>query len=344
MSEQPIIAITMGDPCGIGPEIVVKSLAEVSSDHGSRFVVLGCPQVIAEMVDLCGVKLTVGTIPSIEAAVVSMREIQVLETTRFGPVRERFGSECAEGGRAALVTIERAAEMARDGLIAGCATAPVSKVSLKLAGSLVPGHAELFAASAGVERVFALLCHEEFRVVHLSTHVSLRAACDLVRKERIVEVTRATAATLVEMGIARPRIALAALNPHGGDSGMFGTEEQDEIAPAADVLRASGLDVAGPIPADIVYPQARCGVWDCVVAMYHDQGHIPIKTASFEYDSKQGRWVSTGGVTLTVGLPFPRTSVDHGTAFDIAGRGIAGHQAMAGAIELAARLGARGNH
>jgi len=323
----PLVGVTMGDPCGIGPEIVVKALTTPELErHGCRFAVLGCPAVIAEMVERLGIS----------------ENLTVIPTATMGPVGDRFGKVLVEAGRAALQTIEAAADQVCTGRLAAVATAPVSKESLHLAGCTVPGHAELFARRAGVERVATMLMHGDFRVVHLSTHVSLRRACDLVRRERIVAMTDLTVEALRAMGIERPRIAVAALNPHGGDGGLFGTEELEQIAPAVADLQARGVDAAGPIPADIVFSQARGGLWDAVLAMYHDQGHIPIKTASFVYDRRLGRWTATGGVTLTLGLPFARTSVDHGTAFDVAGRGVAEPSAMVGAIELAALMASRG--
>ena len=335
----PIVGVTMGDPCGIGPEIVVKSLCnEKLQGNGCRFIVFGSSAVIEEIVDKLGIEAKVFKTQEVEEATEDNKTIVVYECSSFGRVGDRFGKELKEAGQAALDAINMSAEMVCQDQIQAVATAPVSKTSLKLAGCKVPGHAEIFAGHAKAGVVATMLMHGEFRVVHLSTHVSLRQACDLVKHDRIVTMTKLAHRALQAMGIDQPKIALAGLNPHGGDGGLFGTEEGEEIAPAAKTLQGLGIEAHGPIPADIVFPQALGGMWDAVLAMYHDQGHIPIKTASFSYNREQKRWDSTGGATLTLGLPFARTSVDHGTAFDVAGKGMAEPSAMVSAIELAARM------
>lgn len=338
--ERRVVGVTMGDPCGIGPEIVVRALSRRRDWFGTSIVALGDPVVLAEAASRFGEGLRVVGAEDVPTALARLDEgtLPVVAVASFGPVEGRWGQIRKDAGAAALATIEAAADLGARGVLAAVATAPVSKESLHLAGSDVPGHAEIFARRAGVRGVATMLAHGDFRVVHLSTHVPLREACDLVRRERVERVTRMTHETLQGMGIERPRVAVAALNPHGGDGGLFGREEIDELMPAVAALRDEGLDVHGPVPADIVFSQARGGMWDAVVAMFHDQGHIPIKVASFVWDQGAGRWTSTGGVTLTLGLPFPRTSVDHGTAFDVAGRGVADEGAMAGAVELAARM------
>ena len=335
----PIVGVTMGDPCGIGPEIVLKSLCDDKLHrHDCRFIVFGSSDVLREMVQKLALDIEVCSTKSVEEATVDAKRIVVYECSNFGPVGDRFGKELKEAGQAALDAIHRSAELVCAKEIQAVATAPVSKTSLHMAGCKVPGHAEIFAGHAKADIVATMLMHGEFRVVHLSTHVSLREACDLVKQDRIVTMTKLAHQALLAMGIKEPKIALAGLNPHGGDGGLFGTEEAEEIAPAAKKLQQLGIRAEGPIPADIVFSQALGGMWDAVLAMYHDQGHIPIKTASFSYDRKAKRWESTGGATLTLGLPFARTSVDHGTAFDVAGKGIAEPSAMREAIALAAKM------
>ncbi len=336
---KPIVGITMGDPCGIGPEIVVKSMADTKLQrHDCRFIVFGAPAVIKEMVEKLRLPLEVIPTKDIEDASDDTKKAVVYDCSDFGAVGDRFGQELKEAGQAALDSIICSAEMVCQGKIQAVATAPVSKTSLHMAGCKVPGHAEIFAGFAKAKMVATMLMHGDFRVVHLSTHVSLRDACDLVKHDRIVAMTKLAFKALKTMGIEEPRIALAGLNPHGGDGGLFGTEEAEEIAPAALTLQEQGINAQGPIPADIVFSQALGGMWDAVLAMYHDQGHIPIKVASFSYNRQEERWESTGGATLTLGLPFARTSVDHGTAFDVAGRGVGEPSAMMSAIELAAKM------
>ena len=335
----PVIAITMGDPSGIGPEILVKSLSLTSLNRSNcRLMVVGVPSVLEEIISILKVKLTVQVISDPEEAGSDHKVIYVLPIDEsFDRKTNPWGEVTVDCGVTSLSTVKLAARLVSDGKVAACATTPVSKEAFYLAGVRGAGHAEIFAAASGVDTIATMLCHDDFRVVHLTTHLSLSDACLAVKKQRILDVVKMTNNSLKNLGVTNPRIAVAALNPHGGDGGLFGREEIDEIAPAVKELKDLGINVTGPIPADIVFSQARGGMWDIVVAMYHDQGHIPIKVASFEFDNETQKWVSTGGVTITLGLPYIRTSVDHGTAFDIAGKGIAEPGAMISAIELAAR-------
>jgi 4-hydroxythreonine-4-phosphate dehydrogenase len=330
----------MGDPSGIGPEIVAKSLlldSITSSPH--RFVVIGSVKVMEETVGLFDIPLKVQAVESPEQAGTSRDTIYVYSVGEsFSRSDNPFGEVTYDCGVLSLTAVRKAADLITRGEIDSCATAPVSKEAFHLAGAEGAGHAEIFAKAAGADSIATMLCHGSFRVVHLTTHLSLADACKAVKKDRIIDVARLTNDSLKQISIAAPKIAAAALNPHGGDGGLFGREELDEIEPAVHSLRDEGMDIEGPIPADIVFSQARGGLFDAVIAMYHDQGHIPIKVASFEYDKQAQKWTSTGGVTLTLGLPFVRTSVDHGTAFDIAGTGKGDEGAMAGAIELAMEL------
>jgi 4-hydroxythreonine-4-phosphate dehydrogenase len=338
-SIQPVVAITMGDPSGIGPEILVKSLAlKTLNRYGCRLMVIGIPSVFEEILKILNLKLTVKPVSTPEETGCDLDLIYVLPIKEsFDRKKNPWGEVTYDCGRTSLATVELAAKLMSENSIAACATTPVSKEAFYLAGVRGAGHAEIFAKAAGVDTIATMLCHNDFRVVHLTTHLSLREACLAVKKKRIIDVVKLTFEGLQHLGIKNPRIAVAALNPHGGDGGLFGREEIDEIEPAVEELRGLGFGVTGPIPADIVFSQARGGMWDVVVAMYHDQGHIPIKVASFEFDNEAQKWISTGGVTVTLGLPYVRTSVDHGTAFDIGGKGIAEPGAMISAIELAAR-------
>ena len=218
------------------------------------------------------------------------------------------------------------------------ATAPINKEALHLSGHNFSGHTEIFAHYTGAKEYAMLLVHGPLRVIHCTTHVSLRQACDLVRTPRVLETIRLAARALSELGIRNGRIAVAGLNPHSSDNGLFGEEEAREILPAVEAARAEGLDVTGPVPPDSVFVRALGGEFDIVVAMYHDQGHIPLKLAGFRMDPATGKYTSMSGINTTIGLPIIRTSVDHGTAFDRAGRGVANEGSMVEAIEVAVQM------
>ncbi|MBE0585174.1 MAG: 4-hydroxythreonine-4-phosphate dehydrogenase PdxA, partial [Desulfofustis sp.] len=228
--------------------------------------------------------------------------------------------------------------LALAGKIDGTVTAPISKAAINLAGFHSSGHTEIYGELTGTTDYAMMLSDGSFRVTHVSTHVSLREACDRVKKARIVKVIELTAATLRQLGIEQPRIAVAGLNPHCGEGGLFGTEDQTEIAPAVAAAVAEGITAEGPLPADTVFSKMQGGLFDAVVVMYHDQGHIPAKLVGFHYDEKTDTWDQMAGVNVTIGLPIIRTSVDHGTAYDRAGDGRANPQSMVEAIRLAARL------
>ena len=230
-------------------------------------------------------------------------------------------------GRAAMEWVSKAAEMAMASQIDAIATAPINKEAASLAGYKAIGHMELLQELSGAETVGTMLMSGRLRVVHLTTHRSLRQAVDYVTKERILSFLELTHDSFANWGMPSPRIGVAALNPHASDGGLLGHEEAEEIAPAVEESRRRGINATGPIPADVVFHQAIQGAYDVVLAMYHDQGHIPIKVYGFE-----------SSITANLGLPFVRTSVDHGTAFDIAGKGVADHQSMLEAIKLAVYL------
>ena len=227
--------------------------------------------------------------------------------------------------------VTRAGELAQSGVVAGLATAPLNKEAASLAGYQAIGHMELLQELSGTKTVATMLMAKNLRVVHLSTHRSLRVACDYVKHDRILEFLELTHDSFVTYGFPKPSIGVAALNPHGSDGGLFGDEEEKEIAPAVEDARSKGIDAIGPVPADIIFHQAIQGRYDVVLCMFHDQGHIPVKVYGFEES-----------ITANLGLPFVRTSVDHGTAFDIAGKGIATHVSMLESIRLAVAL-AKGN-
>jgi 4-hydroxythreonine-4-phosphate dehydrogenase len=263
----------------------------------------------------------------------------VLDLANVAPTDRVFGQVRASLGRAAAAYIERAVALARGGTCDALATAPIHKEAFQAAGYHFPGHTEFLAHLCGGGEPVMLLWHGRFRVAHLSTHLPLREALDVIRRGRIVRVGRAFAGALAPFCRRKPRIGVAGLNPHAGEGGLFGREEREEIAPAVRELRAQGIDARGPEPPDTVFAKLRGGLYDGVVAMYHDQGHIPGKMLCFRFDARgRGR---VQGVNVTLGLPIVRTSVEHGTGFEIAGKGQADAASMVEAIVLAARL-ARG--
>ncbi len=248
------------------------------------------------------------------------------------------GEVSGAAGRAAYEYIETAVRLARAGEIHGIVTAPISKEALAAAGLPHTGHTEILARLSDTRDVAMLLMGKELKVIHVTTHVALRRVPDLITRERVLRTIRLAARTMAGLGQPRPRIAVAGLNPHAGEDGLFGDEEQHAIRPAVEAARAEGLAVTGPLPADTLFSRARGGEFDIVVAMYHDQGHIPVKTLGFQYDEARRAWTGLSGVNVTVGLPFLRVSVDHGTAFDRAWKGTANPESMVEAIEVAVRM------
>lgn len=305
------IGITLGDPAGIGPEVAAKALGcarlREAAQREVQLVPIGPAAVLAEY-------------------------FPGLETVAAGEVdlsRMRPGVVQRECGAAALAAVRAGVALCLEGKLQALVTGPLHKKAAQLAGMREPGHTELIAALCGVpeDEVRMLLAGERLRIIHLSTHLALREALGRVTTARVLRTLELGAAAAARLGLARPRIAVAGLNPHAGEQGLFGDEDARQIAPAVEQARTRGWDVTGPLPPDTVFLRALQGEFDLVVAMYHDQGHIPMKIAEFD-----------NAVNVTVGLPIVRTSVDHGTAFDIAGRGIAREENMVRAIELAIAL------
>ena len=329
-NDRPAIAITMGDPCGIGPEVVVKALTDSRVYDSCRPLVVGNTFAMQRAVELTGSSLRINETEDPVAAGMDADVIDVLDIHNLNPEDITVGEISPACGKAAMEWVSRAGELAVDGTVAGLATAPLNKEAASLAGYESIGHMELLQELTGAKTVATMLMAKNLRVVHLTTHRSLRVACDYVRKPRIMDFLQLTHDSFVKWGFPHPRIGAAALNPHGSDGGLLGDEEAEEIAPAVAEARERGIDVTGPVPADVIFHQAIQGRYDAVLAMFHDQGHIPVKVYGFEES-----------ITANLGLPFVRTSVDHGTAFDIAGKGIASEVSMLESIRLAVSL-ARG--
>ena len=323
MSRDRVVAVTMGDPTGIGPEIVAKLFAETG---GRRAVVVGDVALMRRAVDLLELPLRVNPVGRPTDARFERGTIDVVPATEL-PADLPYGRVDARGGGAAYEYVRRAVELALADEVHAIATAPLNKEAMHLAGFRYPGHTEVLAELTGVRDYAMMLVTDDLRVVHVSTHVALSEAIRRVQPERELTVIRLADRSLRLLGVEQPRVAVAGLNPHAGESGLFGTEDRDVIAPAVEAARAEGIDASGPWPPDTVFMHAREGRFDIVVVQYHDQGHIPIKLMGFDT-----------GVNVTVGLPFFRTSVDHGTAFDIAGTGRADHGSMRAAVDLAAAL------
>ncbi len=330
-NEKPAIAITMGDPCGIGPEVVIKALADPQVYASCRPVVVGNTFAMQQALKLTGLPLSINETDDPTSAGENPSVVDVVDIHNLNPEDITVGQISIPCGRAAMQWVSKAGELALAGIVDGLATAPLNKEAASLAGYQSIGHMELLQELSGAKTVATMLLAKNLRVVHLTTHRSLRLACDYVKKDRILEFLQLTHDNFVKWGFTSPRIAAAALNPHGSDGGLLGNEEAEEIAPAVKEAQERGINVVGPVPADIVFHQAIQGRYDTVLCMYHDQGHIPVKVYGFEES-----------ITANLGLPFVRTSVDHGTAFDIAGKGVADHFSMLESIRLAVAL-AKGN-
>ncbi|UIZ85457.1 D-threonate 4-phosphate dehydrogenase [Escherichia coli] len=322
-----IIAVTMGDPAGIGPEIIIKSLSEAGL-AGAPVVVVGCVRTLRRI-------MAMNITPQAELRVIQKvcdahfapGVINVMDEPLANPDALTPGVVQAVAGDLAYRCIKRATALALSGEVKAIATAPLNKEALHLGGHNYPGHTELLAHLTGSKEYAMVLYTEKLKVIHISTHISLRKFLDTFNGERVKTVIRVANHFLKRVGIERPRIAVAGVNPHAGEHGLFGTEEIEIIAPAIEAMQAEDIDVTGPCPPDTVFMQCHEGLFDMVVAMYHDQGHIPLKLLGF-YD----------GVNITAGLPFIRTSADHGTAFDIAWTGKAKSESMAVSIQLAMQI------
>jgi 4-phospho-D-threonate 3-dehydrogenase / 4-phospho-D-erythronate 3-dehydrogenase len=330
-SERPLLAITMGDPAGIGPEVVVKALAGENALYAiSRPLAIGDAGVLREAAGVSGLEVAIRPLEDPDqpgGAPFDGSAVEVLDLANVDPADWAWGRLSAGSGRAAMQYIERAMALTDAGVAAAIVTAPINKEATTLAGYHELGHMELFARVYEAQSQATMLVSGRLRCVHLSTHYSLRQALDRITRERVLQRIVTTDEDFRRWGMARPRIAVSGVNPHNGEGGLMGREEIEHLAPAVADARARGIEAFGPYPADSVYVRALRGEFDAVVAMYHDQGHIPVKVHGFEES-----------VSVALGLPIVRTSVDHGTAFDIAGTGKADAHSMAESIRVAAQI------
>ena len=337
-SSRPVLGISMGDPGGIGPEITARALDQKEIYDLSRPLVVGDVKVMENVFGFTDVKLALNPIRKITAARFVHGTLDLLDLNNMPMDRLRHKQVTPEQGNASFEYVSKVIELALEGEIDGTVTGPINKAAIHAAGHHFAGHTEIYATLTRTRDYCMMLTHGDFRVTHVSTHVSLREACDRVKKDRIIRVIDLTDDALKKLGVSEPRIAVAGLNPHCGEEGLFGHEDDDEIRPAVEHAAGAGKRVEGPVPADTVFSKMRGGMYDAVVVMYHDQGHIPTKLIGFQYDEKTGQWGAMSGVNVTLGLPIVRTSVDHGTAFGKAGEGRANPQSMIEAIKLGALL------
>jgi 4-hydroxythreonine-4-phosphate dehydrogenase len=324
--DRPLIAIPAGDPAGIGPEIVAKACADGAVNKAARCIAVGDRRVMEKALALTGAPLVLRTLREsadgdFSAGVLNLLPIDTMDMAAFA-----YGAVSAQCGRAAFACIEKSIELAMSRKVHAVATAPVNKESFKAGGVPFIGHTEIFAALTGTKDPLTVFEVRGLRIFFLSRHVSLKEACGLVQKDRIEDYVKRAFAVLRQLGVSGGTMAIAGLNPHAGEHGLFGDEEVNEVFPAVASLKAQGYPVEGPVGADSVFHQALQGAYNSVLSLYHDQGHIAAKTLDFERT-----------ISITGGMPILRTSVDHGTAFDIAGKNAASAVSMIEAITLAAK-------
>lgn len=327
MPDRPLLALTMGDPAGVGPEVVLKALAEDQVHTRCRPLVIGDRRVLERAARWVGADCVWEAVERPEDGAYVAGTVTVLDLGNAPPDECPPGQVSRVAGNAAVEYVFAACDLAMEGRVAGIVTAPLNKDSMNQAGHRFAGHTELLAERTGAKKVSMLLVGPQLRVVHVSTHVALEEAVQRVTSQRVGEVIELAYQSCRMLGIETPRIAVAGLNPHAGEGGLFGDQEAQHIAPAIAQARGRGLNVSDPQPPDTVFLRAVNGAYDIVVAMYHDQGHIPMKLLAFD-----------SGVNVSVGLPIIRTSVDHGTAFDIAGTGRARPESMVAAVEVALQM------
>lgn len=335
-----IIGITMGDPASIGPEITAKALSDPAVYERCKPLVIGDVPVMEEALKITGLsgKLKIHGVKNVEDARFQYGTIDVYDMGVVDIKELKRGEVSVMAGNAAFQYVKKVIELAMEKKIDATVTNALNKEAMNLAGHHFSGHTEIYAEYTGTKKYTMMLAHENLRVVHVSTHVSLREACDRVKKDRVLEVIRIADQACKKLGIAQPKIGVAGLNPHSGENGMFGKEEIEEITPAIEEAKAEGILADGPVPPDTVFSKARGGWYDIVVAMYHDQGHIPLKVVGFVYNHEEKKWDAVAGVNITLGLPIIRASVDHGTAFDQAGTGLASELSLVNAMDYAIRM------
>ncbi len=342
MNKRPILGITMGDPAGNGPELSVKALAEKETYEKCSPLIVGDAACLEKAVKIIGYegKIQIHPVSTVEEALFQYGTIDVFDLKLLDMSKHEFGKVSSMCGDAAFQYVKKVIELAMAGEVDATVTNALNKEAMNQAGHHFSGHTEIYAHYTNTPQYTMMLAHENLRVVHVSTHVSLREACDRVKKERVLEVIRIAAEGCKSLGIENPKIGVAGLNPHCGENGLFGREEIDEIQPAIDAAMAEGICIPEkkPTPPDTIFSKALGGWYDIVVAMYHDQGHIPLKVKGFVYNQKEQHWEAVAGVNITLGIPIIRTSVDHGTGFDLAGTGESNELSLVNAIDYAVAM------
>ena len=336
--EQKRIAITMGDPAGIGPEVVVKALSNQEIYEKCIPVVIGDYEALQDAIHFSGLDLSLSEIHAPVEAEGTYGVVEFIDLKYLKAGSWVYKENSALCGEAAFQYVVYAIRLAMEGKVDAVITAPISKDSINMAGHHYSGHTEIFAEYTGTKDFAMLLASENLRVIHVTTHCALIEACRLIRKERVLTVIKLAELGCRMLGIDNPRIGVAGLNPHCSEDGLFGTEETSEIIPAVQEAKKLGINVEGPVPPDTVFVKCRAGLYDIVVAMYHDQGHIPLKLNAFQWDEEKKQYQSVRGINCTIGLPVIRVSVDHGTAFGKAGEGRANADSMLDAIETGLRM------
>src|SRR4030043_664418 len=335
---RPLIGISVGDPSGIGPEITAKALSLPEIYELCRPLVVAEAEMMKNAVNFSGLDLKINAITSPKEGLLQLGVMDVLDMKNINAKFIKHKVISSDCGRASFEYVKKVIELALSKEIDATVTGPINKEALNRAGFHYSGHTEIYADLTQIKDYAMMLVHNQFRVIHVSTHVSLREACNRVKKDRVYRVIMLGYNAVKRLGVENPKIAVAGLNPHAGEEGMFGREEKEEIEPAIQQAQKEGLNVEGPIPPDTVFSKMQGGQYDLVVVMYHDQGHIPTKLIGFQYDDKTKTWGSMSGVNITCGLPIIRVSVDHGTAFGKAGEGRANPESIIQAIKIAARL------
>jgi 4-phospho-D-threonate 3-dehydrogenase / 4-phospho-D-erythronate 3-dehydrogenase len=335
---RPLIGISVGDPAGIGPEITAKTLNLERIYELCRPLVVCDFNVMVDAAKFSNVDLKMRAVDTPADGAYEFGTIDILDMKNVDMSKLEYKKVAQMSGQASYEYITKVIQLALAGDIDATVTGPIHKEAIKAAGVDHAGHTEIYAEQTGTKDYAMMLAEGDFRVVHVSTHVSLKEAVERAKKPRVLAVIELAYHALRKLGIEEPRIAVAGLNPHAGENGLFGTEEIDEIIPAIEEAKKSGKNVDGPIPPDTVFSKMQGGQYDIVVVMYHDQGHIPTKLAGFKYDRETNTWLSMSGVNVTLGLPIIRSSVDHGVAFGKAGEGRANPESMVQAIEMAVNL------
>jgi 4-hydroxythreonine-4-phosphate dehydrogenase len=337
-NSRPILGISAGDPAGIGPEITAKALALHDIYEVCKPLVVCDATIMEQIIIRCGLPLSVNAVSTPEDGRYTFGTVDVLDMKNVDHGAFQFNAVSIMTGKASYEYVAKVIELAKAGTIDATITGPIHKEAIQKAGFHFPGHTEIYAALTNTKDYTMMLADGGFRVVHVSTHVSLSDAIKRVKKDRVLRVIQLAFDALKKIDIENPRIAVAGLNPHAGENGLFGREEIDEIIPAIEAAQKSGINAEGPFPPDTIFPKMKGGQYDVVVCMYHDQGHIPTKLLGFNYNHEKNRWEGLSGVNITLGLPIIRVSVDHGVAFDKGGKGEANPESMIQAIRYGARL------